>query len=193
MSKQKPFKETDHAVIEAKKHTAAVSGLDKTINDAWWEMGKHCHAMHSRKLWEALELRSFGAWLDKHVKASRKTAYDAMTAWRELRDIPEGLRKKLPKQNAKILAKMPESKRKSNKWISAAINMSENEFKAEIEADKVGAEKAEEFVIKHFHFEVSQWQPVEKALDHLKNFQEIKTPEAGIEMLAAEYLSGVEA
>lgn len=188
----KSFKDTDAAVIEAKKHSEAVKGLDKTLNEAWWELGKHANAVHQRKLWQALEMKSFGAWMTKYASASRKTVYDAMLAWKELRQIPESLRRKIPKQNAKRLAKLPESKRKANRWIAAAINMTENEFRAAVDADKVGAEKVEEFVTKHFHFEVSRWATIERGIEDMINFEGVATPEEVFEMWAADHLAGVD-
>ncbi len=159
-------------------------------SESWWMLGEYCTLMQQRRLYEFLGYRRFDDWLESALSISRMAAYEAMRVWKALGELPRRDKLAMKKQNAKLLAKMPESKRRSREWIHKAQMMSEREFAAEVEADRVGAEKSEPKVHKLAKFEKSQWDTISRWLEHMRLIHEVERLEEAIELIAADHMAG---
>lgn len=184
-------------VDRARRIDRTVRQMEKADVDAFWVRGWLCCEMQDKKLYYEMGYKSFSAWMDDALTVSRKTAYESMRVYRALKELPAGVRKEIPKQNAKRLAKFVEQrgetfKRNQDEWIDAATEMTEAEFTKKIQGVQVGAEKEKPKVRKVLQFEEDQWEFVDEAYHHMVGFAGVKTMEEAVEDWAADYMAGVD-
>jgi hypothetical protein len=137
--KRKPETITDNAkqVIGKLKERAAVVLRDWRENESvfrkcWVKRAKLALEIQAKELWKYMPkpgpFDSLSSWMDS-VQIARSTFYDLTTPYDGLKKLGDATLEKIPQENAKRLARLPESKRYDPKIIKQAMEMPEDKFK----------------------------------------------------------------
>ena len=180
---------------EAVLHDRAVKNLWANMGSSWAKLGKHCHAIREKQLWKYLTngdgkpFTSLDGWLLAAVpEAGRSTIYSAMKTHAELQALPEETLESLPRCNAIILAKLPESKRGLVSLVKLAQESSEEIFKAHIN-EKYPDLHLEETVILKIHLTPSQKKAIEYCLKVAGWVFTVEAKGEQLEALCADFMA----
>lgn len=179
-----------------------------TMRSSWYELGRHFFAIEEKELWRCLAysrdhvdddgvlvhtrgdiFRTIDSWLkDRILDASRSTAYAALQAYKDLKDIPAVELKKIQITNAKVLREMPEKDRIDPKWVKAGQDLSERQL-----VDKIRKERPELHIErKHsmkLKFQEGGKGEVDLAIKAMAWISEKEGREGNLELICADWLN----
>lgn len=113
-----------------------VQYLDVLSKTTFVELGIICSEMQDNGLWAYIEgCSGFDAWVALAAPYSRSHCYDAMSAVRELQDVPAEALAAVPRCNVKTLQRLSTAVRREPGVLQAAADMTENEFLQKIESE----------------------------------------------------------
>jgi hypothetical protein len=107
---------------------------EETIQNNFVELGLLILEAEENKLWKdipdsnGVPYKSIRKWMIGSVPFSLPYQQAARKAMKDLKGVPEKRLKEIPMVNLKNLIRMPESQRKSNKWIADAVALPGKEF-----------------------------------------------------------------
>src|SRR6185312_8715765 len=100
------------AAERAKAQQERIIRLHDAVGKQWTKLAAELHDFKHHQRWKELGFKSFDSWMKSMgFGKSRSTLYHALRIGSALAEIPRAELEKIPKANATLLAKVPESKR----------------------------------------------------------------------------------
>lgn len=185
-------------------HDSRVRELEKQHVACWSEMAELSLVIRDNHEWEMLsrekpvicetcgavactEFHSFNAWLADAAPHSRSAMYMAMGLREELQDVPTKDLREIPLGSAKVLAKVPKSRRKDRETIKAA-KKKPREFVAHIQQTQPDLH-IETVAPREFKFTGSQEQVIDGAIELVRLLMGLGSDEECLEALCADFIS----
>lgn len=136
------------AMDEALRQHERIKALAVHISRKWNDLGLELRDFRDHQRWRPLGYPSIDAWIKDvadELGLHRSTFYDVVATVTKLAEVkPEDLRQ-MPRENAKDLARLPESKRPQ--FLAAAKEKPNREFRREINTQLVGAAREGSIVV----------------------------------------------
>jgi hypothetical protein len=113
----------------AKQIDARVRNWRPSQRAGWIGLGEDCLLAKSNQLYTSLGFASFDEWVEDALSASRSLAYEAMAVIKAFSKLPKEQMAQIPKENLKLLAKLPEKKRYNVALLAKAAELTGKELR----------------------------------------------------------------
>ena len=120
---------------EALRRTAQRRRECQKAESCWITLGRNVRKDLADHVPSALGM-SARDWLEKNFASSRSRIMDAIKITRALVGVPPERLKRIPERNASQLARLPETVRKREEWLSKAEKAPVAEFKEAVTAER---------------------------------------------------------
>jgi len=175
-------------VAAAQKQNERIKALATHIGRKWSDLGLELRDFKENHRWAALGYKSLNAWItdvSDELGFKRSTFYDVATIAQKLQELPAADVREMPRENAKDLARLPESKRKA--LVEDAKSTSNREFRKKVNAQLEGAAREKNIVVS-FSVPESQADQLEEALSAAGWCGETPIRAEQLEFICVEFL-----
>jgi hypothetical protein len=132
MATERALAITDKLKKYAKQLFEKVCEYAQLYKRSWPDVGKISLEVREKELWKILGFADIAAWREK-AQLSRSTFYDCVACYDGLKDgLSIEQMRKIPRQNAKHLIKLPKKQRFAKHWVEWAAIMTETEFESRV-------------------------------------------------------------
>lgn len=169
----------------AKQIDARVRGWRPSQRAGWIGLGEDCHLARENKLYIDLGFASFDEWVEDALSASRSLAYEAMAVIKAFKDLSKEKLVQIPKENLKLLAKLPETQRYNEALLKKATQLKAKDLRVLLNS-KHGTHLATPTVLRYVGVPVDAVPVIEKAYKAAKLFGECELHP--LEVLAINFL-----
>lgn len=173
----------------AQRQHERIKALGSHISRKWSELGVELRDFRDNRRWQPLGFASLDAWIADvadELGMKRSTFYDVVTTSRKLAELPAADIREMPRENAKDLARLPESKRRP--LIQAAKEKPNREFRQLVNSQLEGAAR-EKNIVMSFSVPESQAVQIEETLKVSGWLAETEVRAEQLEFICAEFLS----
>lgn len=188
----KPKRKAHATKAEAASLTLEVSKTWQQMEKAWFRLGRLVDLCIERCVPQALGMNAH-SWMEKYLPGSTAKVWRALRIHRALKGIPEKKLEQLTEGNAYDLSRLPEKERKSEKWVSRAIELPNEKFQEEVSSvlERKGVQR-EEFVTLRISLPREVYDQVEQCVQKVARICELDIETVpGRRIMIWEYIAGI--